>query len=187
MKTIASVDKQASKLLKERRKSVAIDRDIVEGILTEMQSEMEHLKQLADSQNYVDESVVSHDSRPEFDELKSRFNGISHLISELSYNTDDTIKTAVEKLDKIKVNFKFFLNINLLPSCEDSLFKTRLKYDIFIRPERGFEPGVNEINKNYFSNVEPIVVAFKITQLQKIFIPFVFIHIKMKVLCQYIN
>ena len=109
LKTIESVDKQASKLLKERRHSVAIDRDIVEGMLTEMQTEMEHLTRLANLKS--DETVdnASSDVGALLNDLELSFHNIANLMSDLSYRTDDTLEIATGKLSKIRVILSLIL------------------------------------------------------------------------------
>ena len=103
------MDKQASKLLKERRHSVAIDRDIVEGMLTEMQTEMEHLTRLANLKS--DETVdnTSSDVGALLNDLELSFHNIANLMSDLSYRTDDTLEIATGKFSKIQVILSLIL------------------------------------------------------------------------------
>ena len=114
LKTIESVDKQASKLLKERRHSVAIDRDMVEGMLTEMQTEMEHLTRLANFKSDESADNESNDAGALLDDLELSFHNIANLMPEVSYCTDDTLEIATGKLSRIQVLFLRYITVLVL-------------------------------------------------------------------------
>ena len=100
------MDQQALKLLEEKQDSVAIDRDIVEGILTEMHSEIESLTLLATMK-----SDVPHDSAALLSDLELKFNNIMNLLSDLSYCSNDTLESVNGKLNRIEVHLFYFSSL----------------------------------------------------------------------------
>lgn len=126
LKSIDTVDKQACNLLKEKRKSVTIDRDIVEGILKEMQSEMEQITRLANEGN--SEDAVTNQSEDEmtssFKDVQFYFDYLSHELKDLSYDDSDVLEIASQKLNKLQVNSRLnFSSFQCLVSiCFQYLF-----------------------------------------------------------------
>lgn len=107
MKSIESVDKQATKLLEEGKESVCVDPEIMEGILTEMQAEMETLTRLANEENDGGDEIEPswNDQHPESQlvKLQSYFDNLGNHLAKLSYDTSDTLDCVNEKLIKIQV------------------------------------------------------------------------------------
>ena len=115
MKTIKSVDNNAAKLLRSRPKSVEIDQEAVEEILSEMHEEMKQIKELTQSQMgkgimQGDEQQTDSDySEKMIVEIKEFFDNISAVLSNLAYNPKDTCKIVVGKLDQLEVREIDFL------------------------------------------------------------------------------
>ena len=116
MKTIKSVDNNAAKLLRSRPKSVEIDQEAVEEILSEMHEEMKQIKELTQSQMerkgimQGDEQQTDSDHSEKMTaEIKKFFDNVSAALSNLTYSPKDTRKIVVGKLDQLKVKEIDFL------------------------------------------------------------------------------
>ena len=101
------MDRHASELLKERRHSVEVDHDTLEGMLSEMQTEMENLTRLANLKVGDVLCNASNDAGMLFSDWEQRYQDIANMLTDLSYITDDTLEIAIGKLKKIQVTFTF--------------------------------------------------------------------------------
>ena len=105
LKSIESVDKNAAKLLTGRSLSVEIDPELVEGIISEMHSEIEEIKELASFQATQEKGdSLAEPLQSPFSHLSSLLTDVRATLPDLAYNVNDTRDDAQNKLNLLQVD-----------------------------------------------------------------------------------